>query len=116
MVLVMVPGKGKETDGRDMCIYLDAALRAFGADTTFYSCVLTVGVYWKGGKRRRKNGVREIQKHLLILISMNHIFPSNLATHVRTDYQERGIKCIVIHIVSFHWKVLKLAAAKTVNN
>lgn len=52
-------GKGKETDRCEVCIYLDAALRAFGGDAIFYSCVLTVGVSWEGGKKNRREGGKE---------------------------------------------------------
>lgn len=61
MMLVMVSGKGKGIDLGEVCIYLDAALRAFEADTISYSCVLTEGVYWKRGKRSRRKGGKEEQ-------------------------------------------------------
>lgn len=61
MMLVMVSGKGKGTDRREACLYLDAALRAFGADTISYSCVLTGGDYWKRGEKSRRRGGKEEQ-------------------------------------------------------
>lgn len=49
MVFVMASGKGKadpqhSTDHCEMCIYLDAELRAFVAETVFYLYVYIVGV------------------------------------------------------------------------